>query len=1320
MTNLTYRQKLYGRKKEIDFLNHSYERVGKGVGEIITVAGHSGVGKTALVKQLQTPVNKGNGFFASGKFEQYQKNIPYFAFRQALSEIYLQLASDNKIQKEKFKNTITDAMGDKGQLLIDLVPQFEQLLGPQSPLGEISPQEARYRFAEAIRGFLKVICTPEHPLVIFIDDWQWADTASFELLKMLNVGISLRYILVIISFRDNEITKGHLLNATLNSLKLKNAPLSGIKVKNLNVLHVQELLSDTFEPEIRNSEELANLIHKKTTGNPFFIHSLLNHLKEIGLLWNDETNNQWTWEITQLNQESLPDHAVNLFAERFQKLPSNKKNLLSLAACLGNRFNVEFLSIISEISELECMAQVKSEELNKFVQPYSWLKESTSEKQEKSNIVFVFVHDKMQQAALLTIDNEKLPGILLKISRILTSYLSEEKLNEQLFEVVQKYNAGHALIHKEEEKIKLIGLNLKAGKKAFAATAYSEALKFYRAAGDFFKSAQFFKGMIKNHHTLTLSYLKAHAECEFIEGNQIKGEKLINKAVLYAKTTTQKAEAYNILITQYTLLARYNEAIEVGKIALKTLGIDLPEENYTLARNKEIETIRHLLKQKKVSDLELMPPMTDPNMLLACKILITMGPPCYRSHQKLWSVMVPIVVKLTVKHGNIPQVGYSHTAMGGLLGWVDNDYGLAKEFSQLATNLMTKQFKIPAEQSVFYLMIGSSIRHWFKHLRYGSQDYTDAYETGLRSGNLQYATYAFGHNMYNKFYQGIALDALIADTETALEFSKARHNHWAIELFQGGLMIMNTLTTRSHPENMAELPDDKYFIEKVGRHGNIQVTCIYKIMKTFMLIIFNRYHEALELSEEVKGILYTVGTQGLLPWPEYVFARFHILACLYNQANKATQKQWLNEMKKAKKQIKVWAKYCPENFKHKYLAVLAELERINNNPIKAYQLYHKALLAARHNDFVQWEGLYYERIYDLWITIGNTHLAYQYWEKAYICYEQWGTAAKVKQMELAYKMYLDKSLTPYLNKKGTSSISTKNAIHTVHESQLSQVKKLSSQLQLSKKQKNALQQAHELAEATKRLRHEIASRKAADELIKQQNSDLQKINAEKDKFFSIIAHDLKSPFNSIMGLSQLLIKKVKQKNVNDIEHLARIILSSSGEAMELLKNLMEWSQSQTGRLAFNPKKTDLVALINKTEKLFKSNLQQKQITVTKELPEQAAVMADEAMVETVMRNLVSNAIKFSDTLGKINLKATKHDDSVVVSVKDNGIGISDKNLEKLFHIDSNFSTRGTQNEKGTGLGLVLCKEFISQHKGTIWVDSIQGKGSTFLFSLPIH
>jgi two-component system, sensor histidine kinase and response regulator len=247
---------------------------------------------------------------------------------------------------------------------------------------------------------------------------------------------------------------------------------------------------------------------------------------------------------------------------------------------------------------------------------------------------------------------------------------------------------------------------------------------------------------------------------------------------------------------------------------------------------------------------------------------------------------------------------------------------------------------------------------------------------------------------------------------------------------------------------------------------------------------------------------------------------------------------------------------------------------------------------------------------------------------------------------------------------------------------------------------------------------DISERKEAEEALKENESRLRELNATKDKFFSIISHDLKNPFNSILGLSNLLVEQIKEKDYEGIEQYAGIIQKASTRVYELLVNLLDWSRSQTGRMEFSPEYIELAALIKEVTELLNDSAQQKSITIIKQFPRNMLVFADNAMISTILRNLISNAIKFSHPGGQIVISADKNPDELTISISDNGVGIKKETEGKLFRIDENYTSLGTQNEKGTGLGLILCKEFIDKHGGRIWVESESGKGSTFYFAIP--
>jgi diguanylate cyclase (GGDEF)-like protein/PAS domain S-box-containing protein len=666
----------------------------------------------------------------------------------------------------------------------------------------------------------------------------------------------------------------------------------------------------------------------------------------------------------------------------------------------------------------------------------------------------------------------------------LLANLQPNQLAEQLFEVVINLNAGCHLIEDAAEQVKLVELNLTAARKAYAATAYRSALQFYRAASRFLETPGFAGQLWRDRHELIMSLFKEWAGCEFLEGILAEAENCIQQAVAHAGTAIEQADALSILIVQYTLLARYPEAIAAGRRALATLGISLPEAGYEEARNDEIAQVRQELGSRPVSALSELPVMSQPEMLMVSRILITMGPPCYRSDQRLWGVLVPRVVNLTLRYGNIPQIGYSHTAFGGLLAWVDDDYATAKEFGELATRLMTGTFRSPSDQSVFYLMIGSSIRHWFKHLRHGTQDYRDAYEIGLRSGNLQYAAYAFGHDMYCRFYQGVPLAGLIQETQRSLAFGRTRHNQWAIDLLEGGLEIFGGLSGESPASKGNDRWSEAEFLRRVADYHNIQVTCIYKVLKTFSLLVSGDHENALALSDETEPLIYTVGTQGLLPWPEHVFARLLIFTALYAKAEERRQTRWRAELDRMLGRLRIWADNCPENFEHKYFLAAAELARIDGRRFEAMELYDRAVEAAQAGNFLQWVGLANERAYNFWLECGNERLAQVYWQQAYVCFDRWGAAAKVGSMETAYREVVA-GIFPAGDSSGQPAGKLeRQSRDALAERQIGHLRNHAFQVQQAKLQVEATTQAEELAHAMQRVRVEIAERKRAEQALR--------------------------------------------------------------------------------------------------------------------------------------------------------------------------------------------------------------------------------------------
>lgn len=1285
--------RLYGRTRETAVLLESFDRVSSGQGEILLVPGAPGVGKTALVNELQESIQQRNGFFVTGKFDQYRQDIPYFALRQALSELCGKIQENDFEKRAAYREQILEAIGAQGQILVDLVPEFEAFLGAQPPLTDVSPQEARHRFAAVCRNFLKIVCLPEHPLVMFIDDWQWADAASLELLKQLQVGTELRYLLLIASYRENEVTSRHPLQTTLDSLHLHSVPVSTLPVKNLSSADVQFMVTDALQPAIDNMPEMVALIYAKTSGNPFFAWSFLGFLHDTCQLWFDEERGCWQWALDNSEGARLPDTVVDLFVLKLQHLDKDVRDLLCLAACLGNRFYLESVSLVSGRDMDTCRELLQSAELREIV---VLPKEGTARSLPDNPQAYSFRHDHLQQAAYMLIDPEDLPARRLAIGWLMLDRLDVEPLATSLFEVANNLNAGYDLLDNPSDQLRVFEINLRAARKSFSDTAYSSSLQLYRRAARFLEKPEFAEALWSNHHELAMGMLRERAAAEFLEGDRELAEYCIQQAVEHARTALEKAQAIKVLIVQYTLLARYPEAIAAGRQALAILGIHLPDDHYEDARDAEIAKVRHELRDRSIASLVDLPLMDDPEVLMAAEIMITMGPPCYRAHQRLWSVLVPKVVNLTLHYGNFAQVGYSHTAFGGLLGWVDNDYPTARAFGELATQLMKNQFRTAFDQSAFYLMIGSSIRHWFNHLKSGSRDYSDAYEFGLRSGNLQYTAYAFGHNMYCRFYQGAALPELIQETQRSLEFSRTRLNQWAIDLLEGGLLIFQRLSSdKPLSSGRVAIPDDTY-LSRVECHGNVQVTCIYQVLKAHVLLLAGDYEQAYRVSEATQPIIYTVGTQGLLPWPEHLFARVLMIAALYKKSSGQQQTAWLPELRILLDQLRIWSEHCPDNFEHKHLLAQAELARIDAQPATALRLYQAAISAARQGGFVQWQGFANERMYRFCLESDLDRLAQVCWQQAYSCYDRWGVTAKLKAMEADYRDDLRRVLARVADtSQGTEPLITE---------QMELLRHYSLQMRQAEHRTELETQAASLTRAIERLRVETAQRK-------QLEKELQNKNAELENFTYTISHDLKSPLITIQAYAGLAQRDLPSDTHELAKKGLRTISDAATKMGHKLEALLELSRA--GKAMAKPTTIDMNQLVEDCLSHMAGVLQQVEIVVQPHLPE---AFGDPHRITGVVQNLVENAIKYmgEQTAPRIELGFRREGRETIYFVSDNGAGIAPDFHEKIFDLFKKLDPRSS----GTGVGLALVKRIIEGHGGRIWVESQgTGQGSCFLFTL---
>jgi serine/threonine protein kinase len=593
---LSIPQKLYGRDREIETLLSNFARIAsesiseeqtRKCVEMVLVSGYSGIGKSVLVRELYKPITARRGYFISGKFEQLQRNIPYSAIAAAFRSLIQQILAEEEAQLLEWREKLLAAFGSNGEAIIDVIPEVELIVGPQPPIQQLEPMEAQNRFNLVFQKFVRVFCQSSHPLVIFLDDLQWADAASLKSIELMLTDEQMKYLLLIGAYRDNEVSPTHPSILTLNRLEKEGVILNRITLAPLAAPQIAQLIADTLHSNLELVEPLAELIDRKTSGNPFFVNEFLKTIYQENLLKFDWQQRCWVWDIPQIDALGITENVVDLLIDKLKKLPDAPQQALLLAACIGNSFDLKTLSIVCEKSLTDTFVDLLPAIQSGLIQPTSSLETTLNNPLDASLIIlnYKFQHDRVQQAAYSLIDENDKQTVHLKIGRMLLASTLSDAQEENIFAIVDHLNKGKNLIASKAEKVHLSQLNLKAGKKAKEATAYTAAKEYFMSAQEIFPG-NIWKG--ENNYKMARDLYKSLAQVEYLNSNFQESELLIELAINRVNSALERSEFYYLLIELYTMQGKYLEAIQVGRTALAQLGIDFPDRDFNKAVEAEL------------------------------------------------------------------------------------------------------------------------------------------------------------------------------------------------------------------------------------------------------------------------------------------------------------------------------------------------------------------------------------------------------------------------------------------------------------------------------------------------------------------------------------------------------------------------------------------------------------------------------------------------------------------------------------------------------------------------------------------------------------
>ena len=1029
-------QKLYGREREIETLLAAFERVAaektedREHKEMMLVAGYSGIGKSVLVQELYKPITQQRGCFISGKFDQFQRNIPYSAFVRAFQSLVQQLLTESEAQLTQWREKLLAAFRANGQVIIDVIPEVEKIVGSQLPLQQLEPTEAQNRFNLVFQNFIRVFCQKSHPLAIFLDDLQWADFASLKLIERMITDDETQYLLLIGAYRDNEVEPNHPLMQTLDRLREEGTIVNQIILHPLNLNQLAQLIADSFYNDTESVKPLAQLVLRKTSGNPFFVNEFLKAIYQENLLTFDWQQNNWKWDIAQIEALDITDNVVDLMVGKLKKLPKSTQQVLCLAACIGNSFDLNTLAAIGrDLPTDNVITAIATQESNpkalgtgnecvspvyeKFVretfadllpaiqagliQPTSELK-SISDEVTNSNLIILnykFLHDRVQQAAYTLTDDEYKKIIHLKIGRLLIANLSPEEQQEKIFTIVDHLNQAQELISNHSEKRELAKLNFRASQKAKESTAYVAAKEYLAIARKNYSENIW----LDNYNTALMLY-KELAEVEYLNGNFERSESLLKLSLSQAKSVLDKTDFYFLSIVQLTQVGKYKEAIEVGQKALAQLGIELPQKRYKAVFESEIAEVTNNLGNRKIISLLTNSEIKKSEKKDAIKLLTRLVAPASIINVELRRVLIVKSVNLSIKFGNAPKSSMSYSFYGMILSETLKNYQKAYEFGLLGLKLSEVINDFSCQALAGQIIIGY-LNHWVKHIKTSEIIYNEANEVALQAGDFQYLGYNMLYQILNFLYQGKTIDFIFKQIYNFLKLCERTKDKFCILAYEAIASCLLSI------KNQKKLFGNDIFIRKEYFNKNQNIPVILTIDNTFKSLILyldGKENEAIICIEIAKELLDYVAGNILIAAHNFFYSL--ILTALYENASSAKKEEYWQQLEINQKEMKIWADNCPENFLNTYLLVAAEIARISGKLEEAMDLYDQAIKSARENEFIQNEAIGNELAAKFWLAKGKEEFAQLYLKKARQCYQIWGAKRKVEDLEKKYPQWL--------------------------------------------------------------------------------------------------------------------------------------------------------------------------------------------------------------------------------------------------------------------------------------------------------------------------
>ncbi|MGD1805195.1 trifunctional serine/threonine-protein kinase/ATP-binding protein/sensor histidine kinase [Dapis sp. BLCC M126] len=994
-------EKLYGREQEVQALLDCFERVAEGKRELMLVAGYSGIGKTAVVNEVHKPIIRQRGYFIKGKFDQFNRNIPFSAFVIAFRSLMGQILSESDAELQEWKTKILEALGTNGQVMIEVIPELERVIGKQPPAPELSGSAAQNRFNLLFQKFIAVFTTKEHPLVMFLDDLQWADSASLNLMKLLMGDNETGYLMLLGAYRDNEVFPAHPLMLSLAELQKKEATISTITLPPLAKDYINQLVAETLSCTLELANPLTKLIYRKTKGNPFFTTQFLKGLYKDGLIVFNRQLGYWECDLVKVQDAALTNDVVEFMAGRLQKLPEGTREVLKLAACIGNQFDLETLAIVRENSSEEVATEIWSALQEGIVLPigqdYKFFQGIIASPSSKTVIVgYRFLHDRVQQAAYSFIPEDQKQLTHLTIGRLLLENIPESDREYRVFDIVNHFNLGRKLIDASDERLQLARLNLQAGQKARQGAAYHAAFAYISVGLECLPSDCW-----QEYYELTLSLYREGVNAACTSGEFATMNQWINVALDNIITLLDRIPFYETQIQAFVAQKQLSEAIRLGLDTLKQLGTTLNEHPQPEDFPRGIQEISANLAGRTIEDLIDLPPMVDPRGLAILRILWRLSSVLVISAPQLMPLCTFQAVRLSIVEGNSILSAPAYATYGMILCSAMGDIPTGYRFGKLALEILDK-YDGKTVYVKTLVRFETGVRHWQDSLHNTLPRLAPGYQLALEVGDLESAAICAAGYGYHSYFSGQELTQLEQELKTYSQGMEAIGQqtilYWNKIYHQQVLNLLGRsadpccLVGEAYDETVC-IPMQQQYKDGIG----LGIAYLFKGMACYLFYQKERAIDNLNMTANY--------IKRLAPFafaPAFYFytalahlSRYEIDSC--NLEDELPEAVWTSRQK-----FQGWATHAPMNYQHKLDLIEAEKYRVFGQCYQAGDYYDRAIAGAKENKYIQEEALANELAAKFYLDWGKEKFATLYLQEAYYCYAQWGAKAKVQDLELRY------------------------------------------------------------------------------------------------------------------------------------------------------------------------------------------------------------------------------------------------------------------------------------------------------------------------------